>query len=147
MSNAASNSEPTIVVIDDDPELLTMIGLLLRRIGASAIAFLGGQEALAYLQTHTPDLILLDLMMPGTDGLDVLKWVRSIPRLDHVPILILSAKADAVTIRCGLAAGADGYITKPYIATSLTDRVQTVLRTGRQPAVQAPARLGRSEHG
>jgi DNA-binding response OmpR family regulator len=145
VNNAASYPDLSIIAIDDDPELLLLIALLLRRIGAPPLTFPSGQDALNHLQTHTPDLILLDLMMPGTNGIDILTWARSTPRLDRVPILILSAKADPASIRCGLSAGADGYITKPYVANSLTERIQSVLRTGRQPTVQATGRGRRIE--
>lgn len=145
MNDAASHPDLSITVIDDDPELLTLITMLLRRIGATTDAFLDAHDALYHLQTHTPHLIILDLMMPGVDGLEVLQRIRRISRLDRVPILILSARVDKAAIHCALASGADGYITKPYIANSLIDRVQTLLSAGRTPVAQIASRPQRSE--
>ncbi|HVO71552.1 MAG TPA: response regulator [Aggregatilineaceae bacterium] len=132
MSESQSNHVSNIVVIDDDHELLKLIALLLRRIGAQSRTFFDGQEALNHMELETPDLVILDLMLPDIDGLEVLRQLRSQPRFDHVPVIILSAKADPITIRKGLESGADGYVTKPYIANTLIDRVRLLLGTGRQ---------------
>jgi DNA-binding response OmpR family regulator len=123
---------PKILVVDDDPEILKLITLLLRRIDADSTSFHEGQDALHYLAEETPDLIILDLMMPGVDGFEILREVRSQDRFDRVPVLILSAKADAGSIREGLERGADGYVTKPYIANTLIDRVRLLLDSERQ---------------
>jgi DNA-binding response OmpR family regulator len=128
-----SKQAPIIVAIDDDPELLTLIAMLLRRIGAEAKTFYDSRAALQYLKNETPDLIILDLMLPDVDGFEILRQVRAHKRFDAVPILILSAKADPSSIRRGLDNGADGYVTKPYIANSLIDRVRLLLSAGRQP--------------
>lgn len=130
---------PKIVVVDDDHEILKLITMLLRRIGAESKAFISGQEALDYLSTETPDLIVLDLMMPEVTGFDILRRVREQNRFDQVPILILSAKADAGSIREGLEQGADGYVTKPYIANTLIDRVRLLLESDRQVTPQDTA--------
>jgi DNA-binding response OmpR family regulator len=132
VSESQSNHVSNIVVIDDDHELLKLIALLLRRIGAQSRTFFDGQEALNHMELETPDLVILDLMLPDIDGLEVLRQLRSQPRFDHVPVIILSAKADPITIRKGLESGADGYVTKPYIANTLIDRVRLLLGTGRQ---------------
>jgi DNA-binding response OmpR family regulator len=132
VSESQSNYVSRIVVIDDDHELLKLIALLLRRIGAQSRTFFDGQEALNHLQLETPDLVILDLMLPDIDGLEILRQLRSQRRFDHVPVIILSAKADPNTIRKGLENGADGYVTKPYIANTLIDRVRLLLSTGRQ---------------
>ncbi|MBN1565001.1 MAG: response regulator [Anaerolineae bacterium] len=127
-----SAEDPKIVVVDDDPEILKLITMLLRRIGATTNAFHSGQEALDYLAENTPDLIILDLMMPEVDGFDVLRHVRRQIRFNRVPVLILSAKTDPNSIREGLELGADGYVTKPYIANTLIDRVRLLLDSERQ---------------
>ena len=122
---------PQIVAIDDDRELLKLIAMLMRRIGAEAHTFFDGNEAIQFLHETVPDLVVLDLMMPDIDGYEVLRQIRADNRLDAVPVVILSAKADPNSIRKGLEAGADGYVTKPYIANTLIDRVRLLLRTGR----------------
>jgi len=122
---------PRVVVVDDDLELLKLIAMLLRRIGAESQTFMDGREALSYLANEIPDLIILDMMLPDLDGLEVLRQIRAQAQLDRVPVLILSARADPSTIRKGLDGGADSYVTKPYIANSLIDRVRLLLSTGR----------------
>lgn len=128
------NQVPTIVAIDDDPELLTLISMLLRRIGIEPKTFYDSRAAIQYLKQETPDMIILDLMLPDIDGFEILRQIRGHKRFDLVPVLILSAKADSSNIRQGLELGADGYVTKPYIANSLIDRVRLLLSTGRQPS-------------
>lgn len=138
MSEAPKSKVPKIMVVDDDYELLKLIGMLLRRIGADSRPFYDGQEALQYLEADTPDLIILDLMLPDMDGFEILQRIRQQSRFDHVPVLILSAKADPNTIRQGLENGADSYVTKPYIANSLIDRVRLLLNVGRAHPKQPP---------
>lgn len=132
MSEAPNKPVPQILVVDDDIELLKLIAMLLRRIGAVSQTYFDGQEAVQYLHGHTPDLIILDLMLPEIDGFEILRQIRAQRRFDQVPVLILSAKADPNSIRRGLEEGADGYVTKPYIANSLIDRVRLLLSVGRQ---------------
>jgi DNA-binding response OmpR family regulator len=132
VSEAQDQATPHIVVVDDDPEMLKLIVMLLRRIGATVQTFEEGQPMLQYLATDVPDMIILDLMLPGIDGLEVLRQIRAQQRFNDTPILILSAKADPNTIRKGLDMGADGYVTKPYVANSLIDRVRLLLNTDRQ---------------
>lgn len=132
MSETPATTGPQIVVIDDDHELLKLIALLLRRIGAESQSFYDGREALQHLETHIPDLIILDLMLPDIDGFEILRQIRAQERFQAVPVLILSARADPNAIRYGLENGADSYVTKPYIANSLIDRVRLLLNVGRQ---------------
>ena len=142
MSEAPDLSVPKILVVDDDHEILKLIAMLLRRIGAEAWVFEDGESALQRLNQTKPDLIILDLMLPDIDGLQILQEVRAQDRLRHVPVLILSAKADADTIREGLDLGADGYITKPYIANTLIDKVRLMLQSERhgKPYVEPPTK-------
>ena len=135
MSEAPGNSVPKIVIVDDDHELLKLMALLLRRIGAQSQTFYDGRTAMQYLNMELPDLIILDLMLPDISGMDILSQIRAQERFDQVPVLILSAKADPGSIREGLANGADGYVTKPYIANSLIDRVRLLLKSGRSTPV------------
>ena len=138
MGDSALLTPPRIVVIDDDYELLKLVTVLLARIGAEIIEAKDGYNALEIMNTTDPppDLVILDLMLPDIDGFEVLQRLRAQPKFDHIPILILSAKADPTSIRYGLDNGADGYVTKPYIANSLINRVKLLLSVGRQPRPQ-----------
>jgi DNA-binding response OmpR family regulator len=129
---------PRVLIIDDDPDLLRIVTLLLQRINAESIPAKDGYAGLAAFEADPkPNLVILDLMLPDLDGLEVLQRIRAQPALNQIPVLILSAKADPTTIRQGLDRGADGYVTKPYIANSLLDRVRALLSTGRhQPAAE-----------
>ena len=123
---------PRVLVVDDEKELLKLVGILLKRINVESIPIADGASALDWLEAaNRPDLIILDLMLPGIDGFEVLRRIRTRKDMDAVPVLILSAKADPTTIRTALDGGADGYITKTYLATSLVPRVQTLLNAGR----------------
>lgn len=132
MSEGSRPNAPKILVIDDDYELLKLIRLLLGRIGADTITCTDGQSALHELQRVKPDLIILDLMLPDVDGFQLLRIIRAQQTFADVPLLILSARVDPEWIRKGLEGGADGYVTKPYIATNLIERVRLLLRAGRQ---------------
>lgn len=123
-----------ILVIDDDPDLLVLLSKMLTRIGASTQTAETGVEGLDLLQKERFDLLILDLMLPDIDGYDVLARIREDRGLDGMPILIMSARADPEAISKGLALGADGYLTKPYLPNTLTSRVRALLAQGRRPA-------------
>ncbi len=121
-----------VMVVDDDPDILKLVALLLQRIGVQATTFANGRSAIHHLAQETPDLIILDLMLPDVDGLDILRQIRARTRFDAVPVLVLSAKADPDTIRTALDGGADSYVTKLYLTNSLLDRVRLLLTQGRR---------------
>ena len=134
------NDSTQIMVVDDDKELRKLMSELLQRVGLQSILVKDGQTALTLLQEGLkPALIVLDLIMPGVDGFEVLARIRQIRNLDTVPVLILSALVDPEIIRRGLLGGADGYVTKPYLTHSLVDRVRVLIAAGRRP--QAPTRM------
>ena len=120
------------LVIDDDEELVKLIGILLKRIGIESVVASNGQAALDILAAEPMDVVILDLMLPDMNGFEILRRVRGLTQYDSTPILILSAKADAVSIREGLDLGADGYITKPYVGSNLTERIQSLISNGRR---------------
>jgi DNA-binding response OmpR family regulator len=127
---------PRVLIIDDDPDLLRLVAMLLRRINAETISAKDGLTGMAAVDAEPkPDLVILDLMLPDVDGFDILQRIRSRPDYNQVPVLILSAKADPTTIRQGLDRGADGYVTKPYIANSLLDRVRVLLGARRDQPI------------
>jgi CheY-like chemotaxis protein len=127
-----NNKNVRILVVDDEEPVLHLVELLLRRVGYTPILAHNAKEAAEILkQKPLPDLVILDLMMPGISGIELLRQMRSRDIFDNLPVVILSALADPDQIREGLSAGADRYLTKPYLANNLVSTVQDVLRTGR----------------
>ncbi|HVU11718.1 MAG TPA: response regulator [Phototrophicaceae bacterium] len=128
----ASNKK-RVLVVDDDPELLQLVKVLLGRINAEAIMAENAEVAAQILVSGPlPDLVILDMMLPDVSGVEFLRQMRSKPVFDNLPVLILSALIDPERIRAALDAGADRYLTKPYIANNLLTVVQDILRTGRK---------------
>jgi DNA-binding response OmpR family regulator len=117
-----------VLIVDDDLALLKLVGLLLNKVPVEhSMSADSGTKALELINTHTFSLVILDLMLPDMDGFEVLRRVRAQNQFDLMSVLILSAKADPNTIRYALDNGADGYVTKPYLASNLIDRVRTLL--------------------
>ena len=121
-----------ILVIDDDPEIQQLVRILLTRIGAETIIVdSAAAAAQALREPPLPDLMVLDLMLPEVSGLDFLRQMRGRDHFEQVPVLVLSALIDSDTIREALDAGADRYLTKPYIANNLVPIVQDMLKKKR----------------
>jgi class 3 adenylate cyclase len=118
-----------ILVVDDNPANLEILETRLARQGYEVIAAKDGDEALSRARAETPDLILLDVMMPGKDGIQVCRELKADERLPFMPIILVTAKADPVDIVAGLDAGGDEYITKPVDHAALVARVRSILRT------------------
>lgn len=122
-----------VLVVDDDPELLQLVRVLLSRIGVEAVCVENANDAAQFLLNEAlPDLLILDMMLPDISGVEFLRQMRSKSTFDTMPVLILSALIDPERIRVALDAGADRYLTKPYIANNLLTVVQDILRTGRR---------------
>jgi two-component system response regulator MtrA len=114
-----------VLVVDDDPALSEMLGIVLRNEGFEP-SFVGdGDSALAAFRTTKPDLVLLDLMLPGTDGLDVCRAIRA---ESGTPIVMLTARADTADVVIGLESGADDYVVKPFKPKELVARIRARLR-------------------
>ena len=114
-----------ILVVDDDTALAEMIGIVLRTEGFQTVFCADGAEAVDAFRSSRPDLILLDVMLPGIDGIEVCRRVRA---ESGVPIIMLTARADTSDVVVGLEAGADDYIVKPFNPTELVARIRTRLR-------------------
>lgn len=129
----ANETQATILVVDDDPALQRLVVALLTRAGMTAFSAMNAMEASDHLKQGTkPDLVVLDLMMPEISGIEFLKDLRTKSQYDNLPVIILSALADPEQIREGLDAGADRYLTKPYLANNLVKTVNEVLQQGRR---------------
>ena len=120
--------ESTVLVIDDDENIIELIKLGLKYEGFQVEAAADGPEGLAAAQRIIPDLIILDLMLPSMDGLEVCRRLRSNPTTRDVPILMLTAKDDVRDRITGLDTGADDYLTKPFSFEELVARIRAVLR-------------------
>jgi len=114
-----------ILVVDDDPEIQQLLGYVLRREGYETVEALSGEEALKIVQRSAPDLVVLDLMLPGIDGFTVCERLR-IAR--SVPVLMLTGRAGEADKVRGLDTGADDYLTKPFSPAELLARVRALLR-------------------
>ncbi|MGD9031326.1 MAG: response regulator [Desulfobacteraceae bacterium] len=119
-----------ILVVDDEEDILELVRFNLAREGYSIICTTSGEETLKIVQKDHPDLIVLDLMLPGIDGLDVAKSLKNDPKTRDIPIIMLTAKGEEADIVTGLELGADDYITKPFSPRILVARVRAVLRRG-----------------
>ena len=114
-----------VLVVDDDKALAEMLEIVLRNEGYEPAVVIRGDEVLAAFREFKPDLVLLDLMLPGKDGIDVCKEIRA---ESGVPIVMLTAKSDTVDIVVGLESGADDYVVKPFKPKELVARVRARLR-------------------
>lgn len=114
-----------ILVVDDDTALAEMIGIVLSSEGWEPVFCADGAEAIGRFRTTTPDLVLLDLMLPGADGIEVCRAIRG---ESGVPIIMLTAKSDTADVVDGLESGADDYIVKPFDPKELVARIRTRLR-------------------
>lgn len=112
-------------MVDDDPKLVALVRLYLEREGFRVLPASDGSQALDLVARHRPELIILDLMLPGVDGLAVCRQIRAV---SPVPILMLTAKVDEDDKVVGLRVGADDYVTKPFSPRELVARVQAILR-------------------
>src|SRR6266511_1458063 len=127
----------TILVVDDEPIVRDVVVRYLRRDGFQTREAATGDEAREILEAETPELVVLDVMLPGTDGLELCRWIRS--RSD-LPVIMLTARGDETDRIVGLELGADDYVTKPFSPRELAVRVRNVLRRTR-PAPPRDERL------
>jgi two-component system, OmpR family, response regulator MtrA len=118
-----------VLVVDDDPALAEMLGIVLRGEGFSPSFVADGDAALGAFRRERPDLVLLDVMLPGTDGVEVCRQIRA---ESGVPIVMLTARGDTVDVVNGLESGADDYVVKPFKARELVARVRARLRVPEQ---------------
>ena len=121
-------SKKRILVVDDEEDILELVKYNLAKEGYHITGALTGEDSLNKAQTEAFDLIVLDLMLPGIDGLDVAKRLKSSPKTAQIPIVMLSAKGEEADIVTGLELGADDYITKPFSPRIMIARVRAALR-------------------
>ena len=117
----------TVLIVDDQPSIVVPLQFLMEQNGYNVMVAQRGEEALEIITRSPPDLILLDIMLPGMDGYEVCESVRLNPEWKHTKIIFLTARGSDVNIAKGFAMGADAYITKPFSNTELVDKVNTLL--------------------
>ncbi|MFO7568928.1 MAG: response regulator [Smithellaceae bacterium] len=117
-----------ILVVDDEQDIAELVSYNLSREGFAAVKAYDGEAALLKVKLEKPDLLILDLMLPGMSGLDICKAIRANPETARLPIIMLTAKSDEFDKILGLEIGADDYMTKPFSVKELTARVRSILR-------------------
>ena len=127
-------TEPLILVADDDDDILLLVTTRLRRDGFKVVSASRGDRALAVAREHKPTLAVLDIGMPGLDGLEVLEQIRADEELRGMLVLLLTAKAQESDVRRGYDSGADAYIKKPFSPAELSTRVRALLDGTEAPA-------------
>lgn len=121
-------SKENILVVDDEEDILELVRFNLLKEGYQVICATTGERAVEIARTELPDLIVLDLMLPGMDGLEVAKFLKNDPETESIPIVMLTAKGEESDVVTGLELGADDYVTKPFSPKILAARVKVVLR-------------------
>jgi DNA-binding response OmpR family regulator len=132
-----------IAIVEDEPDILELVRLSLLQAGFRAEGYADASSFFRSLDRKKPDLIVLDLMLPDADGLDVCKNLRMNERTSAIPIVMLTAKAEETDKVLGLELGADDYITKPFSPKELIARVKAVLRRSEAPPESKEVRVGR----
>jgi len=127
----------TVLIVDDEPIVREVVVRYLEREGHTTLEADHGDRAREMLEKHTPDLVVLDVMLPGTDGLELCRWIRA---RSELPVILLTARGEEADRIVGLELGADDYVTKPFSPRELAARVRTVLRRS-APTEDAMARF------
>ena len=138
-------AKETILVVEDEEDIRELLKYNLEKEGYQVFGAATGEEALQAVRRRRPDLILLDLMLPDIDGLEVCRRIKSEPQARHLPIVMLTAKGEETDIVTGLELGADDYVTKPFSPRVLVARLRAALRRRSQPLPPQTAPLKTDE--
>jgi DNA-binding response OmpR family regulator len=127
MTGGEERERPLVLVADDDEDILALVSLQLERASMDVIQARDGDEALALAEERLPDLAVLDVMMPGLNGYEVVKRLRSTEHAGTMPLILLTARAGGGDASYGFQVGADDYIKKPFSPAELRERVEALL--------------------
>ena len=141
MTNQKTAKKSVIYIVDDEPDILELISVNLIKEGYEVKKFTEAHPMLDFLKRKLPHLIILDLMLPDYDGLDVCKILKENKNYSHIPIIMVTAKGEEVDIVLGLEFGADDYIPKPFSPRELIARVKAVLRRGSSETIEKEERI------
>src|SRR5437588_3228072 len=122
-----ATKKPVILIADDDPEILTMLGIRLSKKGYEVLEAVDGNQTLSLAHAHNPDLVLLDVMMPGKNGWEVAKELRADEQLRGIGIVMLTAIGERVNEMTSPLYGADAYVDKPFDFADLENKIKKVL--------------------
>lgn len=135
-------AKPLILLVDDDARLREIVGMALEGEGYRVRTAESAEEASSLLEAEDPDLLILDVMLPGSDGFALCREIRA---RSPLPILMLTAKTDTVDVVVGLESGADDYVTKPFVTKELVARIRALLRRARFPEKEAARKMAVGE--
>ncbi|MDQ1291089.1 MAG: two-component system, OmpR family, alkaline phosphatase synthesis response regulator PhoP [Nitrospirota bacterium] len=138
MSNTSAKK---VLIVEDEKDILQLVKLYLEKEGYRTVTASTGSEGLAQVRTEKPDLVVLDLMLPEIDGLEICKRLRSAPDTAMLPIIMLTAKAEESDTIIGLELGADDYVTKPFSPKTLVARVKALFRRLDRKPEDGPTRF------
>lgn len=116
-----------VLIADDEPNIVTALEFLLKRAGYDVRAAANGEEALALVESYAPDLVLIDIMMPGKSGYEVCQRMRERPEWRHIKIVMVTAKGREAEVSKGMSLGADLYVTKPFSTQELIAAIDRLL--------------------
>ena len=123
------SSKFKILIADDEPNILLSLEFLMKKAGYEVFVARNGAEAMEILQNNTPSLVVLDIMMPDTDGYQICRYIRATESLKQVKVVFISAKTKEIDVAKGLSLGADDYVTKPFSTRFLMNRINDLLNT------------------
>lgn len=135
-------SKPNILIVEDDPDIQQLVTYNLIKAGMHVVCADNGEDALAVLDKEKVDAVILDLMLPGKNGLEICRMLREQEKFRSVPVIILTAKSEENDIVTGLEIGADDYVTKPFSPKVLVARLQALLRRNHDQAKSTEDSLG-----
>lgn len=130
--NEKEVNQKTVLVVDDEPDSLELIGFILKRANYHTVLTSDPQGALSLIEKESPDLVILDLLMPAVNGLELCRFIKQHPTIQKIPVLFLSAMVAEKEIEAGLRAGAAGFIFKPYESEQILKKISEILAVSRE---------------